>query len=563
MYKLFISLRYLRTTRVAVLPIACVTIGVVALLLVTSVMGGFSRDLRARIRGTTSHIAVLGMGGTRNPFGDWEKIAEVLRGVPGVVGVAPHLEWPVLAGQRLEEAQLIGIDPSLESKVGEFGDSLLDGKTCDFTLDGVNQDPPGAIVGCDMIGHYRSRDTVIVLDKSDAVGGEKAFNDARYLVRSVLHLQNHGDRFALLAFGGGLEEMPGALVERDARTVEKAGSFLDRLALGGEPNTLQALHRAMSLHPPGDRTFRIVVVSSGKGASRVSGILNSEKGRDFWGTTVEEVDALGTNELDVRQRLTGAYRGIPVNLVSGRLAAGNFISVHQQLTVVGLFKSGMAEYDSNYIYVPLQVAQKMLGVEGKVNRLCVAVDDFERAGEVRDKVKEALSAAGYDRMNAITWEVEKSSFLRAVALERGVTTILIGCVIVVAGFCVLAIMLMLVREKTRDIGILRALGATWWGIAITFLLEGFLIGFTGAALGCVIGFDFASHLNEVADYVYSVTGWTAFPKDLYLLDKIPTVPVYFAAVVIGAFAVLVSMAASVYPALKAAFLDPVESLRYE
>lgn len=563
MYKLFISLRYLRTTRVAVLPIACVTIGVVALLLVTSVMGGFSRDLRARIRGTTSHIAVLGMGGTRSPFGEWEKIAAVIRAVPGVRAVAPHMEWPVLAGQSLEEAQLIGIDPSLEKEVGEFRDYLLDGKSCDFKLDGVNQDPPGAIVGCDKVGHYRSRDTVIVVDKSDVVGGEKAFKDAKYLVRSVLRLLNRGDRFALLAFGGGLQEMSAGLVERDEHSIDAAERFLDRLALGGEPTTLLALRRAMSIQPTGDRTFRIVVVSSGTGWTLVDGILNSTKGRDFWGTNVEPFDASRTNEFDVRQRLTGNYRGMHVNLVSGRIVAGNFVSVHGQLTIVGLFKSGMAEYDSNYVYVPLEVAQKMIGAEGKVNRLCVAVDDFERATEIRDQVKGALSAAGYADMNVITWEQEKSSFLRAVALERGVTTVLMGCVILVAGFCVLAIMLMLVGEKTRDIGILRALGATVPGIALTFLLEGFLIGFTGALVGCVIGLDFASHLNEVADYVYSVTGWTAFPKDLYLLDKIPTVPVYGAAIVISAFAIVVSMAASLYPAVKASLLDPVESLRYE
>ncbi|MEK7866457.1 MAG: lipoprotein-releasing system transmembrane subunit LolC, partial [Planctomycetota bacterium] len=79
----------------------------------------------------------------------------------------------------------------------------------------------------------------------------------------------------------------------------------------------------------------------------------------------------------------------------------------------------------------------------------------------------------------------------------------------------------------------------------------------------VIGFDLADHLNEVVDYIYAVTGWSPFPKDLYLLDKIPTVPVYTESLYIGGFAILVSVLAAVYPAVKAALFHPVEALRYE
>ncbi len=566
MYKLFVSFRYLRTTRVAVLPIACVTIGVIALLLVTSVMGGFSRDLRARIRGTSSHIAVFGPGDPRTPFADWETVAETIRRVPGVVAVSPHLEWPVLAGQRMRQAEMIGIDPSLEPKVGEWADYLFDGKTPDFTLDGVNQTPPGAIIGCDMLSRYRARDCVILVDRLEADADPEALKRITLLTRGVLRLLNRGDRFTVIAFGGGLQEMsPGRLLEREPPAMERAERFLDALETGGPSNALAALRRAGAYSPVGDRSFRIVVVSDGSGWRRVRGILDSPQGREFWGTVYDlDAGSKDTGSFEAaRDLLTGTYRGGNLNIVSGRLVGGGFLSINGQLTIVGMFNSGMAEYDSNYIYVPLEVAQKLVGADGKVNRLAVAVQDFEKVAEMRERIRKAISDAGHGRFTVITWEDEKAGFLRAVSVERQVTSILMGCVTIVAGFCVLAILLMLVREKTRDIGILRALGATVPGIAFTFLLEGFLIGLTGTVFGLVIGFDLADHLNEVVDYIYAVTGWSPFPKDLYLLDKIPTVPVYTESLYIGGFAILVSVLAAVYPAVKAALFHPVEALRYE
>ncbi|MEK7866867.1 MAG: ABC transporter permease, partial [Planctomycetota bacterium] len=500
MYKLFVSFRYLRTTRVAVLPIACVTIGVIALLLVTSVMGGFSRDLRARIRGTASHLAVFGPGDSRLPFADWEPIADAIRRVPGVVAVSPHLEWPVLAGQRMAQAEMIGIDPSLEVKVGQWGEYLIDGKTPDFTLDGVNQSPPGAILGCDMLGRYRSRDYVILVDRLEAGADPGAFKRIQLRAREVLRLLNRGDRFTVIAFGGGIKEMSSRLLDREAATLERAERFLDRLSVGGVPNALEAMRSALVHRPVGDRTFRIVVVSAGRAAAQVRGVLDGPHGREFWGSTTD-IDADSQSFQDVREVLTGTYRGGRRSLVSGRLVGGNFLTVNGEFTIVGMFNSGMSEYDSNFIYVPLEYAQKLVGAEGRVNRLCVAVQDYEKVAEMRETITKALSDAGYGRFSVITWEMEKAGFLRAVSVERQVTSLLMACVTIVAGFCVLAILLMLVREKTRDIGILRSLGATVPGIALTFLLEGFLIGLTGTVLGLVIGFDLADHLNEVVDYI--------------------------------------------------------------
>jgi len=190
----------------------------------------------------------------------------------------------------------------------------------------------------------------------------------------------------------------------------------------------------------------------------------------------------------------------------------------RKLEVLGYFKSGMAEYDHNYIFMSLKDAQEFLKLPGKVTTLSITVDRYERdIGRIRGEVIEVLhryaqkrawncSGAPHaygacSRYNTQTWEEAKSILLQAVAVEKGIQIIILFFIVIVAGFNIVAIYTLVVRAKTRDIGILRALGATRGGVVTVFLLSGMFCGLVGSIIGIGMGLLFSAHVNEIAEYI--------------------------------------------------------------
>jgi lipoprotein-releasing system permease protein len=229
--------------------------------------------------------------------------------------------------------------------------------------------------------------------------------------------------------------------------------------------------------------------------------------------------------------------------------------------IAGLFKSGMFEFDSTIVYIPLDLAQRWRGATNPatITSLSVALDDYRYAPFVKEEIYKALGNSYIVK----TWEEERAGFLRAIALERSVMGVILFFIIIVAGFMILALLTTVVVEKTKDIGILKAIGGTTGGILHIFLLNGLLMGIIGAAIGAALGLAISFTLNWIADRIYDATGFSVFPKDIYYLDKIPREINLGTIVTICYFAILVSFLASFYPAWRAARMDPVEALRYE
>jgi lipoprotein-releasing system permease protein len=226
----------------------------------------------------------------------------------------------------------------------------------------------------------------------------------------------------------------------------------------------------------------------------------------------------------------------------------------------------MSEYDSNFVFVPIAALQRMRGMIdpqsglASVNSIQIKLRDGADLDQVRDRLRKAFPA---DMYAVATWKDKQGPLLAAVDMEMAVLNILLFLIIAVAGFGILAIFFMIVVEKTRDIGILKSLGARASGIAGIFLGYGLFLGIVGAGAGLALGLAIALNINTIRAGVEWCTGQRVFDPSIYYFFKIPTIvdPATIAWIVAGAIGIAV--ASSVLPALRAARLQPVEALRHD
>jgi len=257
-------------------------------------------------------------------------------------------------------------------------------------------------------------------------------------------------------------------------------------------------------------------------------------------------------------------RGDDVHLytVSGQQLA----PVHARFLVSDYVKTEMSDYDSNYVYVPLDYLQKLRGMEGHVSSIQIRLNNPEEADVVVQRLQEIFDETlpNGNRLYVIqTWQKKQGALFGAIAVERGLLNVLLFMIVAVAGFGILAIFSMIVVEKTRDIGILKALGASNGGVMKIFLGYGLLLGVIGAVLGTVLGLVFSININEIEHFLTRLTGQEIFPRDIYYFATIPTNIQGLAVTLVDVGAILIAVLASVLPALRAAMLHPVRALRYE
>jgi lipoprotein-releasing system permease protein len=260
-------------------------------------------------------------------------------------------------------------------------------------------------------------------------------------------------------------------------------------------------------------------------------------------------------------RRLGLAVGSPITLLSPEGTATAFGTMPRVKTyhVVALFNVGMYEYDNSFIYVPLGAAQLFLRLQEAVSSLEVFTADPDRVREQRRLIGAALAG----RVRIVDWQQANSSLFNAVEIERNVMFLILTLIIVVAAFNIISSMIMMVKDKGRDIAILRTMGASRAMILRIFVLSGASIGIIGTVAGFVLGLVFTDNIEAIRQAIQRIIGTDLFAAEIYFFTRIParvdTGEV--AAVVIMALAL--SFLATLYPSWRAARLDPVEALRYE
>jgi lipoprotein-releasing system permease protein len=536
MYKLFLSLRYFRSRPINIIPVICMTLGVMALIVIIAVMDGFQAQLRATLRGTLSDVMV--QVHYESDFEAWE---QVLMTIDGVVAVAPHLNGFALVaeipkdappGQRPPQARMdfalaLGIEPDREAEVSSFRKYLLWRERAEALFaprDGVWQ--PTIEEGTE-VGRG---------GEIGRVDGEpvRSYSDVTMTVRKFM--VEPGETV------GRLQEL--AQVERDWQMStpdpERPFAVFNR-RWEDRPGVILGRRLALKLNA---RKPRFVM---GEGDDAVW-----EYSRVYLTTMVRNEE--GAKELYRAQQWVFA--------------------------VTGIYESGNQETDGHIAYVERSVAKEFFEIASDPEEIRIHLDDYQaRWPEVkahlmdREVMREIYQATArnpgdwdfehYNAYTVSTWEDERRIFLNAIKNEKGLIAIIAGMAFLVTGFMIFAILSMIVTMKTRDIGILKALGATTDGILKIFVLNGLIVGVVGSLGGLGLGVLFTNNINWIRWKIHELFGWELFPQDIYLFSEIPTKLNPGEVFVITVSALLVALVGAILPALRAARLDAVESLRYE
>jgi lipoprotein-releasing system permease protein len=255
------------------------------------------------------------------------------------------------------------------------------------------------------------------------------------------------------------------------------------------------------------------------------------------------------------------FVGDKVNVISpmGNITPLGMMPKMKPFRVAGIFNTGMFEYDSTLAYVSLGQAQSFFDLGDTVTGVQLKVEDVYHTGELASSINRSLGVEFYAR----DWMQMNRNILFALKTEKVVMFIILTLIVLVAAFGIASTLFMVVMEKNRDIAILKSMGATGGSIMKIFVLEGLVIGIIGTALGVASGLLIALNLEPIIALIQKITGQNFFSKDIYYLDRFPSLVVPADVVLISVTAVFISFLATLYPAWQASRMLPAEALRYE
>ncbi len=506
MYKLLLCLRYLRTRYIALASIISVMLGVATMIVVNSVMSGFATEMQNRIHGILSDVVVE----TRSISGEFddERAKALIRQVAGeaVEGMTTTVVVPALLSFRYgdntinRQVQLIGIDEETINQVSDFSKYLQHPENRKRVSFDLHDG------GYDTHDHQAGPESPERAQMAGAGWGHRAMMaQSRELRKSLLREPQRPADHSDVPPDPFVKNHRADIEERDPAKQQETGLILGIV---------------------------LASIRDHDGKDRFLVLPGDDVALTF-------PNAPGPNE--------------PPKVF------------YQNFTIVDFYECKMSEYDASFVFVPLRKLQEARGMIDPLTRVSRfnSIQIKLAPGADGDAVRDKLRTAFGDLFVVQTWRDRQGPLLAAVQMETAILNVLLFMIIAVSGFSILAIFFMIVVEKTRDIGILKSLGASGTGIMGIFLSYGLSLGLVGSGVGMILGLEFAWHINGIANVLGKITGRPVFDPSIYYFYKIPTLIDPWTVTWIVAGAVGIAAVASVLPALRAALLRPVEALRYE
>lgn len=601
----FVGIRYLMAKRdrnmlsvITLISVGGVAVGVMALIVVLSVMGGFEADFREKITGSKAHVVISAKDGY---IENYEEIRAIALKTDRVEGANGYVEAEVMLNSptNLQAAILRGIDYREIVTTTKLGDYIEEGKL-EYLED------PDALPSISMVGSVVQRGTLSI--QSDTEDG--GLTDEK-----VDRLEQAGAR-AAIAFAG---DKHGAWIAKGSQEIElPAGVETAPETVVGDANSPQnAEHNADGLTKNGDiydlpdvdpiapmpRRRSAADVGNNATDGDLSPELLAAIGEDRWvdsesSPTVRQPAAMGDAQAGATQydrepnavllpqnkrtrtmkampgldgsdssRRVGAiilgrelknnltlYLGGELNIMSpsGDIGPAGNLPKSRPFKVVGSYYSGMFEYDAKMAYISLADAQAFLGIGNAVTGIDVKCSRLEDSKRVRDALREKLK--DYPNVQVDDWLTLNSSLFGAIMLEKVAMFVILTSIILVASFNILCLLIMMVIEKAREIAIFKAMGARDSSIVRMFVVQGAIIGGLGTAIGLILGLGLCVIIAQLG---------IKMPGNVHYITQIPVMVNAVEVIVICAASIAISLLATVLPSRMAVKLDPVSGLRCE
>lgn len=526
-FPLELAIRYMRSKRRGFVSVGTafavigVALGVCALTTVIAVTGGFRKEFRDKVLGVNAHVLILKYS---SDFREYRDLIKKVKDVPGVTGIAPFVINPMMVthGDRTATGVLLkGVDPSRVDQVLDLPRHIVEGSLKGLRLSGA--EPPERRRTAFSTGRKKKKQekapTETENDSTEAdIGPAKKLEQKRPLLQELARVIEEDSHSADAEDAGSGAERPAT--ELDLPEDAPRGSIVPEGGYLSDLPEEDLLPEEVNPDPCSVDSSLLPGIVIGRGLSKN---LNVGIGGCVQVTSPT----------------------IGFTYVRGAIRA----PVAKQFRVIAIFDAGFDQYDSKLVYTDLYEAQAFYDTGDSVTGIEMKVEDTDEAKAIAMEIEERLSNGIYHTMD---WEELNHGLFTALRIQQIMMSLILALIIVVAAFTVLATLIIVVLDKRKEIAVLKAMGATNSAVLRSFIYQGGIIGSIGTAAGLALGYAACVGLTK-----YS------FPLDpkVYFISKLPVQMEWTSFALVGAFAIIVCLAGSFWPALHAATLRPAEAFR--